>query len=32
VNMHFVFGSTEVSLIWVVLLSIALGLVCGVLL
>jgi uncharacterized integral membrane protein len=32
VNMHFVFGTTEVSLIWVVLLSIALGLIGGVLL
>src|SRR3954463_4371476 len=32
VNMHFVFGTTQVSLIWVVLLSIALGLICGVLL
>jgi uncharacterized integral membrane protein len=32
VHMHFVFGTTEVSLIWVVLLSIALGLIGGVLL
>jgi uncharacterized integral membrane protein len=32
VHMHFVFGTTEVSLIWVVLLSIALGLIVGVLL
>src|SRR4051794_11186037 len=31
-HMHFVFGTTEVSLIWVFLLSIALGLIGGVLL
>jgi uncharacterized integral membrane protein len=32
VHMHFVFGTTQVSLIWVVLLSIGLGLIVGVLL
>jgi len=31
VRVHFVFHSTDVSLIWVILLSIALGLVGGVL-
>jgi uncharacterized integral membrane protein len=32
VHMHFVFGTAQVSLIWVVLLSIGLGLILGVLL
>lgn len=32
VHVHFVFHTTKVSLIWVVLLSLALGAICGILL
>jgi len=32
VHIHFVFGTTKVSLIWVILLSLALGLIGGILL
>jgi uncharacterized integral membrane protein len=32
VDVHFVFGTARVSLIWLILLSLALGLLCGVLL
>ncbi|MGB2874667.1 MAG: lipopolysaccharide assembly protein LapA domain-containing protein [Gaiellaceae bacterium] len=32
VTLHFVFGTSRVSLIWLILLSLALGLLCGVLL
>ena len=32
VNLHFVFVTASVSLIWLILLSLALGLICGMLL
>jgi uncharacterized integral membrane protein len=31
IHLHFVFATAQVSLVWLVLLSIALGLLCGVL-